>query len=303
MGEFCKVAPLGSVKVLTFSGREDPEYGIWGHFAEKLRRSEVFQRFYSPLRAPGESDWTNLLQGDTTLLLIDELPPYLDKALQISLGQSTLAHATVTAMANLLSAVNSGKLPNVTLVLTDLSGSSYSLANDQLNAILGGLEKEAERTVQTISPVRLDTPELYDILRTRLFEHLPNEATIHDIATAFREAIEEAGRVLDVPTDRASEMQSGFRRTYPFHPSMMDIFARFRENQGYQQTRALIRIMRQVIATMWETGVASERYVIGAHDVDPGNARLASEIRKINDRFENAIAHDVSNESSGAVAQ
>src|SRR5690606_29281064 len=178
MGDFYNVAPLGAVKVLTFSGREDPEYGIWGHFADKLRRSEVFSRFYSPLRAPGESDWVNLLQGDTTLLLIDELPPYLDKALQISLGQSTLAHATVTAMANLLSAVNSGKLPNVTLVLTDLSGSSYSLANDQLNAILGDLEKEAERTVQTISPVRLDTPELYDILRTRLFEEIPSEAVI-----------------------------------------------------------------------------------------------------------------------------
>ncbi|MCA9863073.1 MAG: DUF499 domain-containing protein, partial [Thermomicrobiales bacterium] len=168
---------------------------------------------------------------------------------------------------------------------------------------LGDMEKEAERTVQRISPVRLDTPELYDILRTRLFERLPDEAAIDDVAAEFRAAIEEAGRALDVPTDRANDLQSSIRRTYPFHPSMQDIFARFRENQGYQQTRALIRIMRQVIAGMWNSGVASERYLVGVHDVDTMNPRLASELEKINDRFTNAIAHDIANGTDDAIAQ
>jgi hypothetical protein len=303
MGDFHTVGDLGEVKVISFSGRQNPEFGIWGDLAEQLGKSDVLNRFYQPLRAPGENNWAQLLQGEPTLILIDELPPYLNQALQYPLGQSTLAHATQSALSNLLAAINSGKLPNVTLVLTDLSGSSYSLADDRLQDVLGDMEKEAERTVQTISPVRLDTPELYDILRTRLFVELPSESTIDDIAAAFRESIEEAGRALDVPTDRASDQQSGIRRTYPFHPSMQDIFARFRENQGYQQTRALIRIMRQVIAGMWNSDVAKERYLIGVHDVDTANPRLASELEKINDRFGNAIAHDVSNQTGDAVAQ
>lgn len=303
MAEFYQVRELGPVKVITFSGRQNPDYGIWGDLADQLGRSEVLNRFYQPLRAPGESDWVRLLQGEPTLILIDELPPYLNQMLQVSLGQSTLAHATQSALSNLLAAINNGKLPNVTLVLTDLSGSSYSLADDRLSGVLGDMEKEAERTVQTISPVRLDTPELYEILRKRLFAALPPESTVDEIASAFRASIEEAGRALDVPTDRASDLQSGIRQTYPFHPSMQDIFARFRENQGYQQTRALIRIMRLVIAGMWNSGLARERFIIGVHDVDPGNSRLASELEKINDRFGNAIAHDITKQTGDAVAQ
>lgn len=303
MGSFYNVRPLGEVRVVTFSGRERPDYGIWGYIAGQLGKPEIFSKFYQPLRAPGQSNWIELLEGEPTLILIDELPPYLNGALQEPLGQSTMAHATQTALSNLLTAINSGKLPNVTLVLTDLSGTAYQNVDDRLSGLLSDMEKEAERTVQSIQPVRLDTPELYDILRTRLFERLPDEQTVDDIAAAFRTAIEEAGRALDVPADRADDLQTGIRRTYPFHPSMQDIFARFRENQGYQQTRALIRIMRQVIAGMWESGIANDRYLIGVHDVDTGNPRLASELEKINDRFGNAIAHDVFNATGTAVAQ
>ncbi|HEV2526876.1 MAG TPA: DUF499 domain-containing protein [Thermomicrobiales bacterium] len=303
MGAFATVGDIGPVAVLSFSGRQNPQFGIWGELAEQLGRREVLARFYQPLQAPGESDWVRLLQGDRTLILIDELPPYLNQALQVTLGQSTLAHATQSALSNLLAAINSGKLPNVTLVLTDLSGSSYQLADDRLTGVLGDMEKEAERTVQPITPVRLDTAELYHILRTRLFERLPDEGAVDEVAAAFRQAIEAAGRTLDVPTDRAAEVQSSIRQTYPFHPSMQDIFARFRENQGYQQTRALIRIMRQVIAGLWESRLAGERYLIGVQDIDTANPRLASELDKINDRFTNAIAHDISKSDRSAVAQ
>lgn len=297
-------AGFGKAAVLAFSGRQNPEYGLWGDLAEQLGRTEVFNKLYQPLRAPGESDWVRLLSDERNILiLVDELPPYLNQALQFAMGQSTLAHATQSALANLLAAINSGRLPNVTLVLTDLSGSSYALASEQLTSVLSDMQQEAQRTVQTISPVRLDTPELYDILRTRLFCKLPDEATIERIAVCFRDAIEEAGRALDVPTDRVNDLQSSIRRTYPFHPAMQDIFARFRENQGYQQTRALIRIMRQVVAGMWQNGSAEERHLIGVQDFDTANPRLFSELEKINDRFTNAIAHDISNDTKSAVAQ
>ncbi|MCC6314223.1 MAG: ATP-binding protein, partial [Thermomicrobiales bacterium] len=305
MGGFAEVrGDLGPVNVLTFSGRQTPDYGIWGELAEKLGKAEVFGRFYAPLRAPGERDWVALLRGsEPILILIDELPPYLNQMLQVPLGQSTLAHATQSALANLLAAINSGKLPNVTLVLTDLSSSAYALADERLSGVLGDMKKEAERIVQTISPVRLDTPELYDILRTRLFAALPSEAVVADIAAAVRQSIKDASQALDIPTDRADELQTAIRRTYPFHPAMQDIFARFRENPGYQQTRALIRIMRQVVASLWSSDLAGERYLIGAHDVDPANPRLASELEKINDRFGNAIAHDIARQTGDAVAQ
>jgi hypothetical protein len=61
--------------------------------------------------------------------------------------------------------------------------------------------------------------------------------------------------------------------------------------------------MRQVVTGMWKSEIARERYLIGVHDVDPANPRLASELEKINDRFGNAVAHDITKQTGDAVAQ
>ena len=55
---------IGEIKVVTFSGRENADYGIWGSIAEQLGKKEFFNDFYAPLKAPGEKAWINLLQED-----------------------------------------------------------------------------------------------------------------------------------------------------------------------------------------------------------------------------------------------
>lgn len=56
---------LGAVRVVAFSGREsDAPYGIWGAIAEQLGKRELFKDYYSPLSAPGQTAWVNLLKGD-----------------------------------------------------------------------------------------------------------------------------------------------------------------------------------------------------------------------------------------------
>ena len=59
------------IRVVAFSGREsDAPYGIWEPTGEQLGKKEVFKDLYTPLRAPGESAWINLLQGEKTLILL-----------------------------------------------------------------------------------------------------------------------------------------------------------------------------------------------------------------------------------------
>src|SRR5687767_9918410 len=121
MGGFYTPGPLGTVRVVTFSGRNThTPYGLWGEIAKQLNREEAFKDFYSPLKPPGAEDWIRLLAGQPTLILLDELPPYFQAAQAVSVGSTTLDHITTTALANLLSAVASGKLENVAVVLTDL---------------------------------------------------------------------------------------------------------------------------------------------------------------------------------------
>ena len=69
---------IGDIKVITFNGRENPPYGIWGCLAEQLGKAKVFENYYAPLNAPGETAWIELLKGEKVLILLDELPPYLE---------------------------------------------------------------------------------------------------------------------------------------------------------------------------------------------------------------------------------
>lgn len=105
-------AGIGEIKVVTFSGRENPDFGLWGSIAEQLGRKDMLSAYYSPLRAPGESAWINLLKDGKVLILLDELPPYLENARAITVGNSDLSKVTMTALANLFSALGKEQLCN-----------------------------------------------------------------------------------------------------------------------------------------------------------------------------------------------
>ena len=303
MAGFYEPGALGAVRVVAFTGRTtNTPYGIWGEIATQLNRRDAFKDLYSPLRPPGQDEWVSLLRGDPLLILLDELPPYFEAMRSQPVGATTLDTITTTALANLLVAVSSNKLPNVCVVLTDLRGSAYTSGSGEVSRALGDLEQEASRLVVRIDPVRLNTNELYDILRVRLFDTLPVSAEVEEVADAFRDALDDAVK-MEFTTAAPAASRAEIVATYPFHPSIRDLFARFKENQGYQQTRALIRIMRLVVSELWNTGAAERRYLIGAETLDLDAAPVVSEIRQINGTLEAAIAHDIASDTDAAVAE
>jgi len=114
---------LPPVRVVAFSGREtDVAHGIWSETARQVDKSAAFKDHYSPLKAPGRTAWINLLKGEPTLILLDELPPYLDNAKSVSIGNSDLSKVTATALTNLFEAIAEHELGNVCVVVTDLVG-------------------------------------------------------------------------------------------------------------------------------------------------------------------------------------
>ena len=288
---------LGAVKVVAFTGREsDAPYGLWGSIAEQMGKRDLFKDLYSPLQAPGQKAWENLLSGETVLILLDELPPYLENARAKTVGNSDLAQVTATALSNLLVAVGREGCEHVCLVLTDLSG-----AYEQGSAVLSDLEKETHRTAMTLEPVRMNSDELYHILRTRLFEKLPRDGEINEIAQGYAGAIRDA-RQMDITNESPEQFATRIHAAYPFHPAVRDLYARFRENPGFQQTRGLIRLMRIVVSRLWQTGVADRRYLINAYDLDFNDQETLSELAQINSSLENAVAHDIASQGS-AIAE
>ncbi len=300
MGGFYAPDPdLGPVRVVAFSGREsDAPLGIWGAVAGQLGRKEQFNDYYAPLAAPGQTAWVNLLRGEPLVIMLDELPPYFVNAASKSIGNSDLSAVTTTALSNLLVAVGRDELRNVCLVISDLKA-SYGAGAARIGSALDDLEAETGRAAMNLEPVRMNTDEFYRILRKRIFETLPEEAEIGEVAQGYAGAVREA-KQMDVTNASPEQFARQVAGSYPFHPALRDLYGRFRENQGFQQTRGLIRLMRIVVSRIWATG--HDPYLIAAHDLDPGSRETLTEINQINPTLENAIAHDVAS-GGNAVAE
>ena len=300
MGGFYAPDPdLGPVRVVAFSGREsDAPLGIWGAIAGQLGRKEQFNDYYAPLAAPGQTAWVNLLRGEPLVIMLDELPPYFVNAASKSIGNSDLSAVTTTALSNLLVAVGRDELRNVCLVISDLKA-SYGAGAARIGSALDDLEAETGRAAMNLEPVRMNTDEFYRILRKRIFETLPEEAEIGEVAQGYASAVREA-KQMDVTNASPEQFARQVAESYPFHPALRDLYGRFRENQGFQQTRGLIRLMRIVVSRIWAAG--HDPYLIAAHDLDPGSRETLTEINQINPTLENAIAHDVAS-GGNAVAE
>jgi hypothetical protein len=281
------------VTVLSFTGRENAEYGIWGELAKQLDRTELIKHTLQPLHAPGKSDWEKLLRQERPLLiLLDELPPYLEGAQAVPVGATTLADITVTALANLCIALAGTQLPNVLLVMADLP-SAYARGHDKVNEAMSKIRAELTRVALNITPVNQASNELYDILRTRLFERLADKALIQQVAAAYGTAVKDAAAI-GLTNMAPYEIQTRVAETYPFHPAIKDLVGRFQENQGFQQTRGVLRLMRAVLRRLWEQQKThAGQILIHPYDIDLGDARTAGIVDEIKPTLKAATAHDV----------
>ena len=303
LGKEYKDSYLGEIRVVAFTGREsDAPFGIWGSIAEQLGKKEYFKDYYSPLQAPGLTAWINLLKGEPLLILLDELPPYLENAKSKVIGDSNLAVITTTALANLFNAIARDELSNVCLVISDLRA-TYEVGSELLQSSFKELENEIDRFALNIEPVQQSSDEVYQILRKRLFEKLPNDEEINSIALAYKSAVNEA-RQMGYTSISADQIYLGIKDSYPFHPCIRDLYARFKENPGFQQTRGLIRLMRAIVKQLYtgDEPLAKKKYLINVYDFDLNDHEMYTTIRQIKPSLANAIAHDIASNGK-AVAE
>lgn len=279
-----------TAKVIAFDGHNSPDNFLWGNIADQLGRPEAMKRFWANgAAAPGVDDWVATIgTEEPILILLDELPSYLQMATGQPVGSSTLADQTVIALERLFNALP--KLPRACVIVTNLKDDVYQDGAGKLKAVIDGLSKHYDRNATAITPVQQNTGEVFEIVRKRLFDKLPDAVAIESIGQAFVDALEAAKRVDTLPVVPETYL-ARIRETYPFHPSIRDIAARFSENKGYQKTRALIRLMRHAV----RGALKSEEpvFLIGLQHLDLNDQATLEEVRKINASFTNAISHDI----------
>ena len=282
------------IRVVSYTGRNnDIQYGIWGEIASQLGKKEQFNNYYTPLEAPGQSAWIELLKGSPLLILLDELPTYMEYAQTKQIGDGTLATMTVTALSNLFNAVGKAELSNVCIVISDLKA-TYEVGSQLIERSFKNLDSEISRSAKNIEPVRATSDDLYMILRKRLFKILPDEVDIKEIASAYKDAVNKQ-RQVGATNANADTTYSGIIDTYPFHFAIKDLFARFKENNNFQQTRGFIRLSRQMVKNLYEgeNPKAAHQYLINPYDIDLNDADMSSMIRDIKPKLTSAVAHDI----------
>jgi len=297
---------LQKCRVAGFNGRStDAPGGIWGSIAEQLGKADQFAQYVSPLlKAPGPQAWKQLLGEDPLVLFLDELPPYLENAVTIPVGNADLGVVTTTALANLFVAI--AEMNNVCLVISDLSGSNYSRGHDSLEAAFNravqGISSESRRIAVPITPVNPNGDELYHILRKRLFAGEVAEGDIDEVASEYREALREANQ-MNLTTTPPESLYTRIVDSYPFHPDLRELVGKFKENEGFQQTRGVIRLMQMIVSNIWKSGRSEQISLIHPYDLDLNVDEIASEVRAINSALSEAIAHDIAHGGDAEVEQ
>jgi len=287
--DLAPVAAFPDAQIVAINGRLKFEQRfLWGEIARQLGKEAAFAKFWqNGADAPDERDWIDLLGDAPTLILLDELPPYFDYAITRVVGGGTLAQVTTYALANLLSAAL--KLKRCCIVISNLSG-SYEGASRELQRAIGNFAQETNRQARSITPVDLGTAEIYDILRKRLFQSLPDRPTIDAIAAAYGQVLADAAKSKSIAKN-AAQIADEIHASYPFHPSVKHVIALFKENESYRQTRGLMQFVSKIIGSVWARPT-NDVYLIGCQHLNLNIPEVREEINKISN-LQGAIAHDI----------
>ena len=285
----------GPARIAAFNGRNDPDHYIWGELAEQLGQAEQIRlHWVDGPRGVDEAKWMAIIGETPTLILLDELPPYLLNASTRAVGKGSLADVVTYSLSNLLTAAI--KLPRCCVVIANLAG-SYEAQTKDLARVMSNLKQESNRQAQSITPVQLAGNEIYEILKKRLFTELPNATTVDAVAEAFAEQVKAAEDGGYITARSMEEVAGEVRETYPFHPSFKNLVALFKANEGFRQTRGLMQFTARLLRSVW-TRDANDVFLIGTQHLNLNDAEVRDEIQRINPALLPAVVNDIADQGN-----
>ena len=230
--------------------------------------------------------------------MLDEVPPYLANASTQVIGQGTLATMVTYSLGTLMSAAL--ELPSCCIVIANLSG-SYGNQTQALKEAISNLEQEARRQAVTITPVQLAGNEIYEILKKRLIDELPDERVISDVAEEYAQQVKKAEDGGYITATSIEQITEQVRETYPFHPSFKHLVALFKENEGFRQTRGLMQFTARLLKSV-DQREADDVFLIGTQHLNLNDDQVKDEIDRIAPKLAPAITRDIA-DNGNAIAE
>jgi hypothetical protein len=286
---------FGAARIASFNGRNNPQHYVWGEICQQLGAEDLIRPYWADgPKGVDESLWLKILSDEPTLILFDELPPYLLNANTRTVGNGTLADVVTYTLSNLLSAAI--KSPRCCIVIANLSG-SYQEQTKDLSKIVSNLRHETKRQAKIITPVALAGDEIYSILKKRLFAKIADATVIDAVAEAFVDSVKSAQKAGLIAVATTDDLAADIRETYPFHPSFKNILAMFKENEGFRQTRGLMQFTARLLANVWDRPT-NDVFLIGTQHFNLNDPDTRDEIKRINTSLDCTIVNDIADNGS-----
>lgn len=290
---------FGQARIAAFNGRNNPDNYLWGEIATQLNAAEAIKPYWANgPKAVDQRVWKEIIGDKPTLILLDELPPYLDNASTQVFGQGTLANMAVYSLSSLMSAAL--ELPNCAIVVANLSG-SYKVQTKALADAISNVQQETRRQAMTITPVQLAGNEIYEILKKRLIDELPDERVISDIAEEYAQQVKKAEDGGYIVASSIEQIAEQVRETYPFHPSFKHLVALFKENEGFRQTRGLMQFTARLLKSVDERE-ADDVFLVGTQHLNLNDDQVKDEIDRIAPKLMPAVTRDIADKGN-AIAE
>jgi len=281
---------VGQARIAAFNGRNNPDHFLWGEIANQLGEAEKIKPYWVNGPKPVDQEaWKSIIGEHPTLIMLDELPPYLEVASTQVIGQGTLATMVTYSLSCLLSAAL--ELPNCCILIANLSG-SYHKQTKALAEAISNIQQETRRQAQTITPVQLAGNEIYEILKKRLISELPAADVIDQVAEEYASRIKMAVDGGYILTSSLDQIKDQIRETYPFHPSFKHLVALFKENEGFRQTRGLMQFTARLLKSVADRE-QDDVYLVGAQHLNLNDETVKDELERIAPALRPAITRDI----------
>lgn len=227
---------------------------LWGEIVLQLGGKGLYEKIRAndeTQRVPQGLFVDILRDAAPCLILLDELADYCVGAAAVSVGDTTLADQTISFIQQLEEAV--AQVPGAVVVAT-LPASRLEVAQSEKGQeLFSSLEKRFQRLGTDIKPV--SDEEIYDVVRTRLFEAIGSENEPDypsKVARAYQGMY--AAHSGEVPTEASKNTyREQMEKAYPFHPLVIDsLYTRWGSHPDFQRTRGVLRLLASIVGDLWE---------------------------------------------------
>jgi len=311
--------PEAAVSVLPgadlYAGGREVEEGfvintIWGELAYRLGNEANRVELYEIVRdsdqrrfAPGIPTLRTLLErAGPNLILIDELLHYVDKAAAVEVGDSNLGSQTLGFLRELTDAVDS--VPHSVLVASVTASRMEDLevlSRDDAQLTLAKLEDILRRLEDSRTPI--EGTEIYDIIRTRLFQTVDFDVADQVAEAYFQFYKSDPWRDVLPQASRDAGYGDLLYKSYPFHPSIVAVlYERWGSRPQFQLTRGTLRFLSHLLAHLWKTESRDQAIgpLIHLSDIDLSDDDVRAEtVRVAGSEWESVIGTDVAATESG----